>query len=247
MTPRPSGLVVPWAAVLLPALLLTLLALLLPAPAHAAGKFGLGVFGSWNSYAMDDLNDDFIGPLNDSLETAGSTARLEEVNGGFGFGGGIRYMAGTNLLLALDYERLSGDTKATEGGAEFKIDVPANAFTATLSYLLTSSSSVRFGFGGGIGYYSSAGDVSLSDPTVTIESDLEGSGIGFHAGGVLDAALSDQASLNVFAGWRQAKTSDLEIDGDKVFTSDGDEATLDWSGVMVKVGVNVFFGMTGAK
>ena len=44
-----------------------------------------------------------------------------------------------------------------------------------------------------------------------------------------------------------AKTSDLEVDDEPVLTGDGDDATLDWSGVTVKVGLNFFFGMTGAE
>ena len=229
------------------ALFALLFAASLPAPAVAAGQFGIGVFGSWNTYAMDDLNDEFIGPLNDSLATAGSTAELDEVDGGIGFGGGIRYQSGTNLLFALDYEHLTAKSDVTEDGVTFEVDVPASAVTATLTYLLASTSSVRFGFAGGLGYYSSAGTLSLSDGSSSLEADVEGSGIGYHAGGVLDAALSDQAHLNIFAGWRQAKTSDLEVDDEPVLTGDGDDATLDWSGVTVKVGLNFFFGMTGAE
>lgn len=229
------------------ALLVLILAAALPAPALATGQFGIGFFGSYNSYAMDDLNDEFIGPLNDSLETAGSSARLDEVTSGLGFGGGIRYRSGTSLMFAVDYERLTGSTDIEDSGTTFEVGVPANAVTATVTYLLSSASKLRFGFAGGLGYYSSAGTVSLSDPSITIESDMKGNGIGYHVGGVLDAGLSDQASLNIFAGWRQAKTSDLEIDDEKVLTADGDEATLDWSGVTVKVGLNFFFGMTGAQ
>lgn len=236
------------ALVLAGASLLTLfLASSLPAPALATGQFGLGVFGTWNSYAMDDLNDELIGPLNDSLETAGSSARFDEVSDGIGFGGGLRYRSGSSLMFAVDYERLTASTDASESGVEFEIDVPANAVTATVTYLLSSTSKVHFGFAGGLGYYSSAGTMSLTGGATTIESDIEGSGIGYHAGGVLDAGLTDQVSLNVFAGWRQAKTSDIEVDGEKVYKADGDEATLDWSGVTVKVGLNMFFGMTGAQ
>lgn len=227
--------------------LLALFLAALPASALATGKFGIGVFGSWNTYAMDDLNDEFIGPLNDSLATAGSTAELDEVDGGIGFGGGIRYMSGEKILFAVDYEHLTAKSDVTEDGVTFEVDVPANAVTATLTYLLSSTSSVKFGFAGGLGYYSSAGTFELSDDTVSLGADVEGSGIGYHVGGVLDTALSDQAHLNIFAGWRQAKTSDVEIDDEKVIKADGDDATLDWSGVTIKVGLNFFFGMTGAE
>jgi hypothetical protein len=197
---------------------------------------------------MDDLNDELISPLNDSLATAGSQARLDEIDNGIGFGGGLRYRSGENLLFALDYERLTGSSEVSESGATFTIDVPANAATATLSYLLSSGSKARLGFAAGLGYYSSAGTATIDQVGFpSFESDIEGNGIGYHAGGVLDAALSDQASLHVFAGWRQAKTSDVKVDGSKVYTSDGDEATLDWSGITIRAGLDFYFGMTGAR
>ena len=64
----------------------------------------------------------------------------------------------------------------TEDGVTFEVDVPANAVTATLTYLLASTSSVRFGFAGGLGYYSSAGTFSLSDGSSSLEADVEGAG-----------------------------------------------------------------------
>jgi len=44
------------------------------------------------------------------------------------------------------------------------------------------------------------------------------------------------------AGFRWAETKDLEIDGEKAYTSDGSAATLDWSGFMSRLGLTFYFG-----
>ena len=228
------------------ALLFTLLFAFAAVPCFA-GQFGIGVFGTYNSYDMEDLNDE-IADINADLEAGGSTARMDEIENGIGFGGGIRYRSPGSLQFALDYERLNADSDVSDDGASFEVDVPANAVTATLTYLLASTSNLRVGFAGGLGYYFTGGTITLDDGVnPPEEGDLEGSGIGYHAGAVLDVGLSDMMTLNAFAGWRQAKTGDLELDGEPVLTEDGDDATLDWSGVMAKVGINIFFGMTGAQ
>jgi hypothetical protein len=228
-------------------LVLPFLLMLAAAPHSDAGQFGIGLFGSYNSYKMEDLNDE-IAEINADLEGMGSTERMDEIENGMGFGGGLRYRSPGSLQFALDYERLSAESDVSDGDASFEVEVPANAFLATLTYLMASTSNVRFGFAGGLGYYKTGGTLTVDDGVnPPIEGDLEGSGLGYHAGGVLDLGLSDQMAVNIFAGWRQAKTSDLELDGDPVLTEDGDDATLDWSGVTAKIGLNFFFGMTGAQ
>jgi hypothetical protein len=71
---------------------------------------------------------------------------------------------------------------------------------------------------------------------------LEGSGFGVHGVGAMDVTLSAVAHLEANIGYRYAKTSDLTIDGVKAVTSSGDDATLDWSGLLTRVGFTFYFG-----
>ena len=148
---------------------------------------------------MDDLNDEFIGPLNDSLATAGSTAKLDEVDGGIGFGGGIR-QSGTNLLFALDYEHLTAKSDVTEDGVTFEVRRRSGERGhghPHLSARLDVVGPLRFR---GRARLLQLGRNPLAQRRLELARGRRGrSGIGYHAG-ALDAALGS-VYLNIFAGW----------------------------------------------
>ena len=232
-----------WNSLRISAVVATLAAaFFLPSTACAGGEWGISAFAGYNTYAMSDLNDEVIGPIN--LLLAGTGYSMDEVSGGLGFGGGLRYRTPGNIMIGVDFERLGGSTDLSVPGGSFEIKTAANAFTGTIVYYFPSASRARFGLGAGLGFYSSAGEVTLFDD-VTLEEDtedLEGSGVGFHGVGALDLTLSSSAHLEANVGYRFAKTTDLEIAGTKQTTSDGDDATLDWSGLMTRVGFTFYFG-----
>ncbi|HKO22206.1 MAG TPA: outer membrane beta-barrel protein [Candidatus Eisenbacteria bacterium] len=214
---------------------IVLAALLVAAPALAGtAQFGIGGFAGYNTYSMNDVNDLFSG------------TQIDEISGGLGFGGGLRVRTSPSLLLSLDYERLSGNTSAAgvDNGITYDVDLdmPANAVVAGATYFFPSASKAHFGVTGGIGYYKAAGSgtVSLDDGVnnVTFTGDLTGNGIGFHGGGALDYSLSPVAHFEAMAGYRVAKTGDLE-------DSDGTSIpnfSAEWSGFMSRAGFSFFFG-----
>jgi hypothetical protein len=230
--------VVPLRASLL-ALAISFLLLPVPEPAGAETQFGVSVFGGYNSYAMDDANE-LVDQVNDAL--AGTGYSMDEISSGFAYGGGVRIRPSTSLMIALDYERLNASSELSIFDFDFELEVPADAFTGTLIYLFPSTSRARFGIGAGLGYYSSSGSLSADSSGVGIETDVEGSGIGFHGLGALDLAVSPVVHLEGMAGYRFAQTSDIEVAGDTAYNSEGEEATLDWSGFMSRVGLTFYFG-----
>jgi len=145
------------------------------------------------------------------------------------------------LVLSLDYERLNSSSSASGdiGGVGYNLDfdLPANAFVAGATYYFPSASSTRFGITGGIGYYSASGTLEASSGGLTERQDVSGNGVGFHGGGALDMTLSSSAHLEAMAGYRIAKTGDLEFDG---VTSPGEAA--EYSGFMSRAGFSFFFG-----
>ena len=208
-----------------------------PGTAGAVGQWGVAGFGGYNSYAMEDVNDQ-IGELNDSLAVSGISQRLDEISSGIGFGGGLRYRTASGMIVGLDFERLTASSDVSIMGVGVEMDAGANVVTATVNYLFPSSSRARFGLAGGLGYYSSAGKVSVFDPTTSasIEFDLKGNTLGFHGGGTVDVALGSTARLEALAGYRYAKASDVEIES---FQTNGE---IDWSGFMSRVGLAFYFG-----
>jgi outer membrane protein with beta-barrel domain len=219
-----------------PLALLALAVLFAAAPASAgSAQFGVGVFGGYNSYAMNDVNDD-ITNTNTTLGTS-----LDKINAGVGFGGGLRIRTSPSLLLSLDFERLTSSTSASGniGGVGYDLDfsLPANAVIVGGTYYFPSASSTRFGVTGGVGYYWANGNINVSTDAASAKQDVSGNGVGFHGGGALDVSLSPTAHLEAMAGYRIAKTGDLEFDG---VTSPGESA--EWSGFMSRAGFSFFFG-----
>lgn len=217
--------------------------LLAPGGALAEGQFGVAFLTGYNTYAQSDLNDELVAPINVLL--SGTGYQMDDVSSGIGFGGGLRYRSTTSpLVVAVDYERLTGNSKLSVPGGEFEVKAPANAFTATAYYFFPSSSRARFGLGAGGGFYSSDGSIRLFDSgTMTEETeDMKGSGLGFHGVGSADVTLSNVTHLEASVGYRYAKTSDVEIAGEKQLNADGSESKLDWSGLVTRVGLAFYFG-----
>lgn len=217
--------------------------LLAPRGAFAEGQFGVAFLTGYNTYAQSDLNDELVAPINVLL--SGTGYKMDEVSSGIGFGGGLRYRSTTSpVVVAVDYERLTGHSKLSVPGGEFEVKAPANAFTATVYYFFPSASRARFGVGAGGGVYSSAGSLRTYDSgTATEETvDLEGTGAGFHGVGAADVTLSNVSHLEVSIGYRYAKTSDLKVAGVKAQNSDGSDSKLDWSGLVTRVGFGFYFG-----
>ena len=231
---RRSATPPPFVLIAIAALLLTA-----PAPIRAETRFGIAGFAGYNTYNMDDMND-VIDDVNDLL--TGSGYEVDEITSGFSFGAGVRIRPSAPFLIALDYERLNTSTDLSLFDLSFELDVPANAFTGTAIYLFPSESRARFGIGAGLGYYSSSGSFSADSSSVGVEADVEGSGIGFHGVGAVDVAVSPTVHLEGMAGYRIAETDDLEVAGSPLFTTEGEEATLDWGGFMSRLGLTLYFG-----
>lgn len=217
------------------------IALLIVAPTtlHAETQFGIAAFAGYNSYSMDDANE-LIDEINDAL--AGSGYSMDEISSGFAFGGGVRIRPSSQMMIALDYERLNASSDLSIFDFGFELSVPANAFTGTAFYYFPSTSRARFGVGAGLGYYTSSGSLSADSSGVGVEADVEGSGIGFHGLAAVDVAISPVVHLEGAGGYRFAETSDVEVADETAYNAEGDEATLDWSGFMSRIGLTFYFG-----
>jgi hypothetical protein len=216
------------------------------APSASASEpkpFGLAVFGSYQSYAMSDVNDFIKTP---GALFPGAIAIANKIDGGAGFGAGLRAWPSERVRVALDVSRLlakttgSGIYLSTPYTGELKL--PATSVTATLSYFFPPLGRVRPGLGAGVGYYLCTGRASVNFMGTTSEASPDGSGFGIHGEGVLDVSVAGALHAEIGAGYRHATTTDLEMEGAVLRNADGSKTQVDWSGVWGRAGLTVYLG-----
>lgn len=211
---------------------------------HAEGSrsVGIAVFGGYGTYSMADVNDAIQSP---GALFPGTTIDADEISGGAMFGGGFRFRRSNEVTLALEVSRLLAKTTGTAvflgNPYDGELSIPATNVSLTVQYLLPSSGAVRAGLGLGAGYYFCAGDLKATNGGFSVSSDVDGSGFGFHALGLGDARLSGGVHLEVGAGYRYARTTDIELDGGVLRNLDGSKTKIDWSGFVGRVGLIFYF------
>ena len=208
----------------LTALLIAALALA-PAAASAA-TIGAEVFGAYNTYAMDDVNDAI-----DADNDAG--ADFDEFGSGPTGGLGLRLWPNASWMLSAAWEPLFLETESDATESTWNMD--ANSFQFTAGYFFPSTTGARYGLGAGVGYYSVAGE--NTDPALIPETiEIEGSGVGFHVLGMGEWRMSPGFSVTAGAGYRFA---DIEIDESTT------DATADYSGFMGRLGLAFYLPSGG--
>ena len=199
------------------------------AKATAAPTWGGEVFGAFNTHAMNDWNDLVVAPVNQS------GGNMDEFSTGFGGGLGLRMWPNSNWMVSATWEPLF--TSREEKTSGDKVNLDANAFEATAGYFFPTTTPARFGFGGGLGVYQLAGEITSSgNPDVK----LEGSTVGFHLMGLMEYQMQPGFSLTAGAGYRIAKIKDTKANNQ----SANPEFETDYSGLMLRAGVA--FYMPGA-
>jgi len=180
--------------------------------AVSAATFGGEVFGAYNTYSMEDVNDDI-----DALNAAGGD--FDKFGSGMTGGLGLRMWASPQFMLAAHWEPLFLETD--DSGVTLNAD--ANSYQLTGGYFFPSTSNAKYGIGAGLGYYTLAG--SIESPIGS--TDADGSGVGFHVLGMGEWTVSPGFGITAGAGYRFA---DIEID-------DSGGEKMDYSGFMGRVGL----------
>lgn len=223
--------------------------LLLSVPPAVAGQFGVALYGAYNQYAMRDI-DKGIGELGDQLDVIAypDDFELNTIETGLGFGAGLRFEHSRKLNFSLDYKRLLAKQEGTRqvGGmdATASVSVPANAILLSGTYYFPTETDTRFGIVGGLGYYSCSGEKKATFEALNLdETDkISGSGVGFHAGVSADGRLKGPVRIEGTAGYRYARTGQLEYeDGTKVTKADGGAMRAEYTGSFLQLGFVYYF------
>ncbi|HEY7728959.1 MAG TPA: hypothetical protein VID50_10965, partial [Candidatus Eisenbacteria bacterium] len=240
---------------------LALLIAFLPAAGRAAEpgdpfkvRVNLAFFAGLQRYSMSDVNEG-IDQLNAAFQSnpilAASGLRLHSFHGGAGIGAGIRVWPRERILIAADYQHLTGKSSSTvpvssqPGAPSFKAKaaVPAQAIELTAGYFFYRPwTALRVGVGAGAAYYICDGRYEFAAPGAHAKTELHGTGVGFHGLVLGDLHVSDTIQFEAAVGYRRAKTTDLEDRGVKLILVDGSKARADYSGLITRVGIDIPFG-----
>jgi hypothetical protein len=217
-----------------------------PPVAEGAAKFGLSVFGGYESYSMSDVND----AIEEGNTVFGTS--VDEVSSGIGFGAGVKMRTAGPVVLSFDYQRLNASASGSGDDGTFGYDLeyslPANALVLGATYLFPSASKARFGLNGGIGYYMADGSLDAtvtelsSGLSLSDETQISGNGVGFHGAGTVDVMLSPVVHLDASLGYRIAKSGDVEFEYSDGTTDTFSDDEIDWSGFMSQVGLTFYLG-----
>lgn len=211
--------------------------------AEGSRQVGIAIFGGYGTYSMSDVNDAITNP---GTLFPGTSVTADEINGGASFGGGLRFKRSDQVTLALDVSQLLAKTTGTAVflGTPYdgELSLPATSVTLTVHYLFHAVSSSRLGIGLGAGYYACTGELKATSGGFSDSADAEGSGFGLHALGVGDIPLSKTVHVEMGAGYRYAKTTDITFDGGVLRNSDGSKSKVDWSGFTGRIGATFYLG-----
>jgi len=117
----------------------------------------------------------------------------KKIGGGTGFGAGVWVWASSSFafcsITTACRERFELRFGQRNRAIDETVSAPANALTATFGYF-RSWKAIRYGIGGGGGYYICNGKVDARIGNTRFSYDLDGKGLGAHALALADIAVS---------------------------------------------------------
>jgi hypothetical protein len=214
---------------------------LAPASSRAAGfRPWAGVSGSWATYSMKDVNND-IADINATI--AGTGLQMDEIHNGFAMGAMLGGDFDNQITVGIGYDHLFASSEVGDATGSLKYDYPANAIRALGEYRFPSTSQFQPHAGMALGLVAAAGSVKLSQAGVgAVSGDVSGTGplAEFYGGG--DYRVAPTLFVNGSLGYRYAKIGEIKIQDQTVLNPDGSKYALDYSGLLIRLGLKLAFG-----
>lgn len=214
---------------------------------NVSKKFGVDCNVGYTTFAMEEFNDYidewYVGILG---------ASMEHIKGGIAFSGEVKYRLVSNPKI---YLMCSGGyiSDKTSGSILFdSIDkVNIELYTSAIPILLTGlyilpAGKLNIHLGGGIGYYLGKVKIEFKGqtyPELNEETKWDGSQIGVHVLSGIEYYITKRVSLSGNLMYRLAKIDKLEDENGKRVKVGFDQKILklDFSGLEIKGGVNLYF------
>jgi hypothetical protein len=215
-------------------------ALLVAGPASAGVHPWAAISGSWNTYAMDDVNRGI-----ESLNALIAPSSLDAIESGIGFGAAAGVDVG-GFSAGLAYERLPASSDVRGFMQAFAYDLPAKAFVGRVVYRIPGRLGLGIGLGGGIvvatGEIGNAENAAFarSGPARTTAQILgprvqvSGHGPCLEAFVQKRFAVVDGVAVVPSVGYRRAR-----IDGTLEGSEGKADGTFDYSGLALRVALRV--------
>ncbi len=218
-----------------------LCALLLSIPSisqSAPGPWISGNFGG-SLYSMNDVNDD-IGNINAQL--AGSGLSMEEITKGPSLGVAAGIDLPNGFGFGIGFDRLPASSDVSDASAAIEYNMPANLVRAFGRYSFSNTGQTRGFVEASVGRITTVGDVRVSVlGSGSVSADLEGSGLAIEGCMGGEHWTTPQFALTGSAGFRHAKSSKVTVDNTPIYTASGEDYTVDYSGLFVRLGLKVVF------
>ncbi len=215
--------------------------LLLTIPATSRGATGPWISGNFGGslYAMKDVNN---GINNFNALIAGSGLSMEEITKGPSLGLAIGIDLLNGFGFGIGYDRLPAKSDVSDASGSIEYNLPANLVRAFGRYSFSSAGQTRGFVEASVGRVTTVGDLSLSVSGSGSESaDLEGSGIAIEGCMGGEHWTTPQFALTASAGFRHAKSSNVTFGNTPIYTTSGDDYTVDYSGLFARLGFKVAF------
>jgi hypothetical protein len=214
-------------------------ALMLAAPAMSSAAVRPWLAGDIgaSTYSMEDVNET-VGQINAFL--AGSGLSMDEVNNGLNYGLAFGLDFSNGFSAGVGYDMLTGNSKVSDASGSIEYDLPSNLLRGFGRYAFQSTGKAKGFLEASLGRVSSSASATLSvvgDPPE--KDDFEGSAVAFEGGGGMSYWFSPQFAFTGSAGYRRAKIEDITVDGDPAYNASGDNYSIDYSGVFMRLGVTV--------
>ncbi len=201
--------------------------------------------GSWfqvslgyHGMAMDDINEaDF------RWHDESDGFDLDDVNSGMALAFGFGYDLSPSLGYGLFWEHQYASTSGQDGELIADVNLAADIFSGRVNYNFIKQENWRLGVAGSLGYLVVGGDVNKTTSGASYgKSELKGNTWALEGMALLEFALGGSSTLQVTAGWRDAKVKSFKNDNAPVKKDNGDDLTIDYTGFTARVGYKIRFG-----
>jgi hypothetical protein len=225
-------------------------------------------FGGAHLYAMDDL-DQALKLVNEEVDPGGlQGVSYDEISAGASWAAGAQLVFKDRWLLRGEHERYYGSSQVGGSTASAEVSAELAGWLITAGFDFVKSPTLRFGIAGGIGLYSSRfAQIFAEDEQEVDRLDFEGDDTGYHSYAFCEFKLTPRIYANALSGYRFAKIESFDVVGlDDLVIPPGEaeqrfrvpiaEAVdvggatverlkgggdqLDWSGLMLRVGLTFY-------
>jgi len=214
---------------------------------NVSRKFSVGCNVGYTTFRMEAFND-YI----DEWYVGFVGMPMEHIKGGIAFSGEVKYHLVSNpkiyLMCSGGYisDKTSGST-LFDSIDKVNIELHASAIPILLTGLyILPAGKLNIHLGGGIGCYLSKVKIEFkwqAIPEANTETKWDGSQIGFHGLGGVEYYITKRVSLSGNLMYRLAKINKLKDENGKTVKVGLDQKILklDFSGLEIKGGVNLYF------